>query len=188
MVKRQILFLTFIISLFMSLSLPSKADFKLDTLFGYYSLTAETNTASGQLSALGLYNFYVRKSFVPNFDFGIGYTLQMSKSFYGDVSYGPDLGFYYFPVSNATPLYAKNATTQFQLNETYKPYTGMNFHQRNYQSAKSSYAGFSIIVGCEIDIGYKFSINTQLRYLNLSGPQSSKAKDLNFLGGLTFWF
>lgn len=181
---RQILLLTFIISF----SLQSKADFKLDTLFGYYSLTAETNSGSGKLAALGLYNFYVRKSFVPRFDFGIGYTLQMSKSFFGDVSYGPDLGFYYFPVSNATPLYANNSNTQFYLNESYKPYVGINFHQRNYQSAKSSYAGFSIIAGCEFDIGYKFSLNSQIRYLDLSGPQNSKAKDLNFLGGLTFWF
>jgi opacity protein-like surface antigen len=169
-------------------SVQSFANFKLDTLFGYYSLKAETNAASGSLSALGLYTFHVRKSFVPKFDFGIGYTLQMSKSFFGDVSYGPDLGFYYFPISNATPLVAENASTNFVLQEKYKPYVGLNFHQRNYQAAKSSYAGFSLIAGCEFDVGYSFLINTQFRYLSLDGPQDSKAKDINFLGGLTFWF
>ena len=102
--------------------LHSFAGFKLDTLFGYYSLKAETNAASGSLAALGLYAFHVRKSFVPKFDFGIGYTLQMSKSFFGDVSYGPDLGFYYFPISNATPLHAENAATTYVLQEKYKPY------------------------------------------------------------------
>lgn len=172
----------------MSISFQSRADFKLDTLFGYYSLNAETNTGSGKLAALGVYNFYVRKSFVPQFDFGIGYTLQMSKSFYGDVSYGPDLGFYYFPISNATPLFANYSTTRFQLNEAYKPYVGFNFHQRNYQSAKSSYAGFSLVAGCEFDIGLTFSLNSQIRYLNLNGPQDSKIQDFNLLGGLTFWF
>jgi hypothetical protein len=164
------------------------ANFKLDTLFGYYSLKAETNANSGSLSALGIYQFHVRKSFVPKFDFGIGYTLQMSKSFFGDVSYGPDLTVFYFPISNATTLIAENATTTIKIQETYKPYFGLGFHQRNYQAAKSSYAGFSVIAGCEFDFGYKFLINTQLRMLSLDGPQDSKAKDMNLLGGLTFWF
>jgi hypothetical protein len=177
-----------VLLLLMSFSSRSHADFKLDTLFGYYSLSAENTTGGGRLSSLGIYNFYVRKSFLPHFDFGLGYTLQMSKSFYGDVSYGPDLGTYYFPVSNATPIIAESKTSLFKLNEAYRPYLGLNFHQRNYQSAKSSYAGFSFIGGCEFDVGYKFSLNTQIRYLNLSGPQDSTAKDINLLGGFTFWF
>lgn len=167
--------------------LTSQADFKVDTLFGYYTLEAKTNNGSGNVSALGIYNFNVRKSLMPQFDFGIGYTLQMSKSFYGDVSYGPDLGFFYFPVSNATPIIAKNDSAQVQVAETFRPYVGINFHQRNYQSAKSSYAGFSMIAGCEFDLGYPFYINSQLRYLNLNGPENSTAKDTNLLIGLTFW-
>lgn len=180
------IFLTVVFLL--SYSLKSRADFKFDMLFGYYDFSAETNTTSGKLSALGLYTFSVRKSFAPQFDFGLGYTLQMSKSFLGDVSYGPDLNAYYFPISNATPVIAKNQISSFVLNEIYRPFLGLGFHQRNYQSSKSSYAGFSLQFGCEFDINQMFSLTTQLRHLNLSGPQDSKAKDLNLLAGLTFWF
>ncbi len=166
----------------------SRADFKFDTFLGYYTLDAQTKTAAAKFSALGVYAIQIRKTLVPQVDFGLGYTIQTSQSFVGDVSYGPDLGLYYFPVSNSNPLIAQNSTTQFKLNETFKPYIGMNFHQRNYQSAKSSYAGFSLITGCEFDIDQNYSINTQLRLLNLSGPEDSTAKEINLLGGLTFWF
>lgn len=174
----------------LSLSMSSicYANFKLDTMFGYYNLKAETSSSSGTLSALGLYSFQARKSVLNNLELGIGYTLQMSKSFFGEVSYGPDLGFYYYPVSNSSPVIAENTTTTFKLQEKYRPYIGLNFHQRNYQSAKSSYAGFSFVTGCEFDLGYSFLINTQLRMLSLEGPQNSKAQEINFLGGLTFWF
>lgn len=177
-----------LVTLILSMSSLCFANFKLDTLFGYYTLKAETNSGSGTLSALGIYSFHARKSVLNNLELGIGYTLQMSKSFFGDVSYGPDLGFYFYPVSNASPVFAESPTTTFKLQEKYRPYLGLNFHQRNYQSAKSSYAGFSLVTGCEFDLGYNFLLNAQLRILNLEGPQNSNAQETNFLGGLTFWF
>ena len=164
------------------------ANFKFDTLFGYYNLKAETNSTSGTLSALGLYSFHARKSVTNNLEIGIGYTLQMSKSFLGEVSYGPDLGFYFYPITNSSSIFAENATTTFKLQEKYRPYLGINFHQRNYQSAKSTYAGFSFVSGCEFDLGFSFLFNSQIRFLNLDGPQNSMAQEMNILGGFTFLF
>lgn len=181
--KSLLVFLTAILT-----TVSCYADFKLDTLFGYYSLEAKNSTGSGSLSALGLYSFYVRKSFLPKFDFGIGYSIMMSKSFVGDASYGPDLGIFYFPLTNARPIFAESSTTVYRSNELIKPYVGLNFHQRNYTASKSTYGGFSGIVGCEFEVGYPFMLNAQFRYLSLQGPQGASATDINVMGGITFWF
>ncbi len=166
----------------------SSADFKFDALIGYYNLKAETVSSSGTLSALGVYAFQIRKTLIKDFEFGIGYTLQTSNTFSGDISYGPDLGAYFYPFSNSSSITAYSETLSFKLQEKYKPYMGVNFHQRNYQSAKSSYAGFSLIGGCEFDIGSTFLLNAQLRFLNLQGSQNSKAQEFDILSGLTFSF
>lgn len=186
--KRKLLVKIFIFFFVQLASSLSFADFKFDALIGYYNLKSETNSSTGSLSALGVYAFQVRKTLIKNFEFGIGYTLQTSDTFSGDISYGPDLGAYFYPVSNSSTITAHSETTSFKLQEKYRPYLGINFHQRNYQSAKSSYAGFSFIGGCELDIGYSFLLNTQIRFLNLQGPQSSKVQEFNIMSGLTFSF
>jgi hypothetical protein len=78
----------------------------------------------------------------------------------------------------------KATTTTFKLQEKYRPYIGINFHQRNYQSAKSSYAGFSFVTGCELDIRL-FLFNEyshQLRILSLArSAKFQRLQEINIL-------
>ncbi|MBK9038673.1 MAG: hypothetical protein IPL83_05815 [Bdellovibrionales bacterium] len=51
---------------------------KIDVMTGYYSITAETATASSEISNFGLYRINYMISLLPKMELIVGYSLMMS--------------------------------------------------------------------------------------------------------------
>lgn len=161
---------------------------KLDIMGGYFSLKAKTKEKAGNVSNLGAYQMNFRYAVAHYLEIGIGYSLIASKTFSGDFGFGPDIGLVYFPFTSANPIEATSSNVHFVSYEVYKPYLTGAFHQRQYQSIQSSYAGFGFGAGSEIYWKRNMSFKLELRYLPLAGPDKAVSDEVDFMGGLTFSF
>lgn len=159
---------------------------KLDILFGYFTLEAKTKEKKGNVDNFGAYQLNYRYAFANYLELAIGYSLIASKTFSGDFGFGPDIGLVYFPFSSSNAIEATSENVNFRSYELYKPYVVGAFHQRQYQSIQSSYAGFSAGVGVEIYWKSNISINIESRYLPLGGPNSATSNEFDLLAGFTF--
>lgn len=187
--KRQLSHI--IIVIFASLALmPSEgiSKAKLDVLFGYFSLEAKTKEKNGKVNNFGSYQLTFRYAVTNYLEMAIGYSLIASKTFSGDFGFGPDIGLVYFPFTSANPIEATNQNIHFRSYELYKPYLSGAFHQRQYQSIQSSYAGFGLGAGTEIYWKQNMSFNTGIRYLPLGGPDGAISNELDLFFGVTFVF
>lgn len=168
--------------------LEARANGKLDVMFGYYSLQATTTRSAATVSSLGSYQMAYRRAFGGNFEILIGYSLIAAKVVSGDLGFGPDIGLIYFPFTSSAPIVANSENVQFRFREFYKPYIGGSFHQRQFQSTQSTYAGFSGSGGLEYAMSDLVSIKAELRLIRLVGPSQATANELDILTGLAFSF
>lgn len=176
----------FIIVLMISGPAFSKA--KLDVMGGYFSLLAKTKEKSGSVDNFGAYQLNFRYAVTHFMEVAIGYSLIASKTFSGDFGFGPDIGLIYFPFTSANPISAATENVHYTSYELFKPYLTTAFHQRQYQSIQSSYAGFGFGAGSEVYWKSNMSFKVEIRYLPLGGPDSAISNELDFLGGITFTF
>lgn len=161
---------------------------KFDLAAGLFSLEAETSKAKGSISNLGAYQFAYRREFASQMEFGLGYSVIMADTYTGDMGYGPDLAIYYFPFTSTGGFRYENADTLVVSTELWRPYVGAAFHQRQYQSTQSSYAGFSIIGGTEYSWSKTMGLKAEIRMMSLTGPSQAKATETDILLGVTVPF
>jgi hypothetical protein len=161
---------------------------KMDINFGYFTLDAKAKDKKGQVDSFGSYQLNYRYAFANYLEVSVGYSLIASKTISGDFGFGPDIGIVYFPLSSANPIDAYSENVNFRSFELYKPYGTVSFHQRQYQSIQSSYAGFSVGLGLEIYWKSNMSFNFLARYLPLGGPDSATSNELDLMTGLIFSF
>lgn len=185
--KQNTLSILLVLSLlFIGTSAHSKA--KLDILGGYFSLQAKTKDKSGNVNNIGAYQVNFRYAVTHYLEMAVGYSLVASKTFTGDFGFGPDIGLVYFPFTSANPIDASSENVHFRSYELYKPFLSGTFHQRQYQSIQSSYAGFGFGGGTEIYWKNNMSFNVGFRYLPLAGPDSAISNEVDALFGVTFAF
>jgi hypothetical protein len=161
---------------------------KLDVSVGFFSLQATTARGTSTVSSLGSYQLAYRTPVFVKVELLVGYSMIMSKIYTGDLGFGPDLGVVYFPFTAAYPLEAKSENVTFRTSELYKPYVGSAFHQRQYQSSQSTYAGFSGFVGSEYYLMDKVSLKGELRFIKLTGPSQGTATEMDVLFGTSILF
>jgi hypothetical protein len=161
---------------------------KLDLSLGYFSLDAATVRGSANVSGLGSYQIAYRTPLTTKIELLLGYSVIAAKIYTGDLGFGPDLGLLYFPITSAYPVMAKSENVSLQINEYFRPYVGAAFHQRQFQSTQSSYAGFSGIVGTEYYYSESSSLKAETRFIQLAGPSNGSAKELDILLGISFLF
>lgn len=159
---------------------------KLDIMFGYFSLQAKTKEKKGNVDNFGAYQLSYRYAFANFLELSAGYSLIASKTFSGDFGFGPDIGLVYFPFSSSNAIEATSENVNFRSYELYKPYLVSAFHQRQYQSIQSSYAGFSFGAGVEIYWKNNMSFKFETRYLPLGGPDGATSNEFDLLGGFCF--
>jgi hypothetical protein len=159
---------------------------KLDLMAGYFSLQAKTAQKSGSISTLGAYQINYRYGLTNRLECAVGYSLILSETISGDMGFGPDIGLVYFPFNSAPPNEASTDNVNFRSFELYKPYVAMTFHQRQYQSVQSSYAGFGFGGGIEVYWKNNVSVNTRVRYISAGGPDSASSTELDLMSGLTY--
>ncbi|MBK7842410.1 MAG: outer membrane beta-barrel protein [Bdellovibrionales bacterium] len=161
---------------------------KIDVMTGWYSITAETATASSEISNFGLYRINYMISLLPKLELIVGYSLMMSDILGGDLGFGIDGSFVYYPISTSWRILAAVDNAKMSVDGIWRPYLGMGFSQRQFQSVQSTYAGFSFNVGVERSLARAFDIKGEIRYLLLQGTRDSTATELSAVGGVVFSF
>ncbi|MCB0364479.1 MAG: hypothetical protein H6624_03525 [Bdellovibrionaceae bacterium] len=170
-----------------SLSFSASAS-KLDIMAGWFSISAKTNSGSSELSNFGAYRI---NYFIPVFrqlDLTVGYSLLMSDTFGGDLGYGVDGGVTYYPVSGSTPVKAAAENSRMVIDSLWRPYIGLGFSQRQFQSVQSTYAGFSMYGGVERSLMREFDFKAELRIVELQGAGIAKATEMTVVAGLIYPF
>lgn len=175
--------------LFFGLSYPAHAGKnKFDVNIGYFSVTAKTATSSGSVSGPGLYQFNFRRALNQKLELTLGYTIYFTDIISGDSGSGIDVGANYYPFSSVAEITAMKDGKSMRIEELFRPYVGISFNQRSFQSVQSSYSGFGIIGGAERSMGEKLSANAAIRYISLSGARAATASEMDILLGVSFRF
>lgn len=173
---------------FFAASSASATQNKFDLGIGYYQVSAKTNTGSGSTSGPGLYQLNFRRALAPRFEIAIGYTIYFSNLVSGDSGSGLDIGVNYYPFSFSGPVEANGPGAKIELEELWRPYFGVTFNQRNFQSVQSTYTGFGAVVGLERVLTETLNLNADVRYIKLSGPRGSSGTEMDLAAGVGFKF
>jgi hypothetical protein len=155
---------------------------------GAYSLTASSSTKNGNHSGAGIYHIMYHHRFFDQFSISLGYTIFMSDIISGDMGFGPDISLYYYPFSNSGKQYASDDGTSIQIQESLRPFVGLGFHQRQFQSVSTSYAGYGGYIGADYQWSDHLVIRGEGRYLSLNGSGETTAKQIDFLLGILIDF
>ena len=160
---------------------------KLDISTGYYIFQAETDTETKELANFGVSRILYRSGLFRNFEFGLGYSLLLTKIISGDMSYGPDIGIYYYPITQPD-IDVQSGASSVWLSSLFRPFVGGSFHQRQFQSVQSSYAGFGLSFGSEYNYSKELMFKGEFRYMLLQGPSAYQANQMDLLLGITLPF
>jgi hypothetical protein len=161
---------------------------KYDLMFGMYSYTAKVSGKTTSLSGLGTYEASYLVSFKDHFEMNLGYSFTMTSIIGGDYAYGPKIGINYFPLNFSSNDKVEVNNKSIEVHDYYKPYVGIAFNQRQFQSAKTSYAGFGFSLGCEKYINPRYTMKTEVKMNTYTGASDASASELNLLVGLVFGF
>jgi hypothetical protein len=156
----------------------------LDLLGGAFSLEAKTSAGSGSVSNIGAYRISLSQPVIPKLEAAIGYTLMASDMLGGDLSYGLDFTASYFPTSRSSNTLVETPQIQYEIRDIWMPYGGVGFHQRQFQSVRTHYAGFGAHAGVLRDIRENLRFKAELRYVGLAGPSGSTGSELTIVGGV----
>jgi hypothetical protein len=158
---------------------------KLNLSAGYYSYSAKTSSGTSSISGPSSFSFRYSHSVIPKFELSVGYTLNTEKITGGDISYGADVGGLFYPLSEAQTKEFNSTRLFAQSFSQWRPKLGMFFHQRQFQSVRTSYAGFGFLGGTEWHWRDNFFLEGNIRYIALNGPNKSEANITEILIGLS---
>ncbi len=161
---------------------------KFSVSAGAYDITAETTRSDGSIRNLGVYQLSFRFPIIRQLELGVGYSVAMSGVVGGDLAFGVDLGLQYYPVTSAEGITWSSDSASFQMNELWRPYVGLGFHQRQVQAIQTSYAGFGLSLGVERVLREMISARGEVRALQMSGTSSSSAREFDVMLGLVIGF
>jgi hypothetical protein len=163
---------------------------KIEFSAGFFSFSAtnERNGTSKSISGLGAYRIAYLHSFWDRYELDVGYSLLATQTIGGDLSFGFDLGINYFLLSTAGNITAKSDRAILLLQEQWRPFLGVSFNQRNFQSTSVQYAGMGLKLGTEYQLTEEISLSGILRYIMLGGPNQSEASQIEILSGVMVQF
>lgn len=159
---------------------------KLSFGTGYYNVDAQVKDNEASFSNFGAYRVQYHSQFDDNWDFIIGYSIIIEKIYTGDKSFGPTLGFNYYPFGSDTVSKGSISNVSIVSLKLLNPYLSGGFTQRQYQSVDSSYSGFNGGLGVEIGWKQGITIFSEFQYSSLSGPNEGSVSESMVLGGLKF--
>lgn len=161
---------------------------KFQFSFGGYSVSAKTSAQDGSLSGLGFYRLAYYQQVLPQVYFNLGYSLIMSQTLSGDMSFGLDVGAIYFPLSQGGVVQGSTSNTTLSITELWRPYIGLGFVERRFESVSSNYAGFNAVLGVERELDAPVNLSGEIRYSSLYGASQATATEMAFVLGMNIPF
>jgi|GEM_PF-1492939 len=187
----------FILVVFQGFALFSQLGFaqKISLSAGAYNIEAESSASTSSttvtgarkvsLTRLGSYQLGAQFAVSDPFELGVGYSVFYSQTLGGDMGFGPDISLFYFPLNRGAPsINQAFEGTRISYYETLRPFAAFSFHQRQFQSVQTSYSGYGLSVGSEINWVKGRSLVMQFNYQNLMGPNSYTFQFTDFRLGI----
>jgi hypothetical protein len=164
---------------------------KIGANFGYYDIQARSQNmgqiVSLSLARLGNYQLTGQFGVTHFLDLGVGYSIFYSRTLGGDMGFGPDIFLNYFPFSRNGNQHWSERGIQLSLHETIRPYLGIAFHQRQFQSVQTSYSGFGLQGGLEWAQSHEWGYHFKASFQNLIGPSSLNFRFMDISFGLQYY-
>lgn len=159
---------------------------KLSLGFGAYSLNAKVGENSTDVTNLGAYRIQYHSKIMHQFEFTIGYNILIEEIYKGDKAFGPSVGFAYYPFGSETSSHSKVSNISISSLKQLNPYIGAQFTQRQYQSVKSTYSGFSFNAGVELGWSKEFAFFGDIQMGFLEGPNQGEATEASGIVGIMY--
>ena len=154
--------------------------------WGFFALSAKTQDTSSSISNPSAFHLSYRQPQGDRLELKIGYSILMADFSGSDLGYGLDAGFNYYPFTDSADESYHDPLVSARRSELWRPYAGLSFNQRNFQSVRNSYAGFGFSAGVERYYDEKMSFNAEARFVTLSGSNESEATETALLVGVVF--
>lgn len=163
---------------------------KLEGSLGGFQFSASNkrNNSSSSLSGFGSYHLAYHHAVGSNVEVDAGYSIIATDGIGGDLSFGFDIGIIYFPFSASSDLKVSGQGAHGVFQDVWRPFVGLGFHHRNFQSTSAQYAGAGLKLGTEYQYSEDLSFLGYLRYISLGGPNQSSATQVEALAGAIFRF
>lgn len=159
---------------------------KLSLGFGAYSISAKVDNSETSISNLGSYKIQYHSTMTEEFELLLGFSILMVDIVAGDKAFGPFVGFSYFPFGNKTVNYASHSNISILKIGNYNPYAFAGFTQRQYQSVKSTYSGFTFGGGVEMGWSKLLSFFADASMGLLAGPNEGGANEMSMNIGIMY--
>ena len=184
--KLKIKLLKFIFIYLLSIG-PAYAQ-KLSFGFGLYNVNASVEGEETQVSNLGAYKFQYNFNIKEKLDIFVGYDLLVEDIITGDKAFGPQVGIAYYPRGSKTISSSLMDGISFLKMKDFNYYFSGSFTQRQYQSIKTSYAGFSIGGGVEWGLNEDVIFYSDIQNSFLEGANEGSASELIGTFGIRFYY
>lgn len=156
---------------------------------GVYSMKADLPSGGDfSLTRLGSYQLAGDLDLNKNLVAQIAYSLVFSRTIGGDMGFGPCLRFFYYPQGRVESLQIQSDYLFAELWPKQAWFISAGFHQMQFQSTESSYAGPSVGGGYEWLLKEGLGALLRVEYQNLRGPNQIALQYFDVSGGLTFYF
>ena len=161
----------------------STATSQVGTSLSFFSLKAKTSRGSQSLANLGHFQVGYELPVFDKIRVTPSYSLYILGSDLSDLGYGLNVGVSYFPFSLNRSLVHRSSDLFIHSSEQIRPYISLSFHQRQYQSIQSTYAGLGVKFGTDYQWKQDTRLNFWIASLSLSGPLESKLTELQIGAG-----
>lgn len=180
LLKKLIVFSLFIFSLNHSYAQ------KLSLGIGAYSIAAKVADNKTSISNIGAYRIQYHSKIQQQFELLFGYNILIEKIYNGDKAFGPFLGFSYYPFGSTTVSQSALANISISNIKQFNPYIYAGFNQRQYQSIKATYSGFSFGGGAEMGWNKEIAFFSDFQYALLDGPNQGKSSEIMGIAGIMY--
>ncbi|MCX7675451.1 MAG: hypothetical protein N2Z70_06440 [Bdellovibrionaceae bacterium] len=162
---------------------------RLHLSLGAYSMKADLPGGGNfSLTRLGSYQLAGDLDLSQKFVAQIAYSLVFSRTLGGDMGFGPGLRFLFYPQGRVDRMVIQSDYLFAELWQKQAWFLSAGFHQMQFQSTESSYAGASVGGGFEWLLKKGLGALVRAEYQSLRGPNQIQLQYLDVSGGLSFYF
>ena len=176
--------LRYFVLLFLTLPIYASDGGRLALDYGYFSLDAKVNGVTTRVSNPSAFRLTYLKPMNRSLEVFLGYSILLADFSGSDMGFGFDAGANFYPLGNSTEERYKDTQVEVRKFDLWRPYVGLGFHQRNFQSVKNSFAGIGASAGVERYLSEKYNLRASARYITLGGSGDSSASELGVLFGI----